>query len=211
MRNLVIITSVINISKNPLDYTSVRSVYTKEERYAQTLETIKSCEKIEDKEILFIETSGLELDKESNIKSKVDFYVNMHNNEEVKKIVNGKSKGSAESTQIWEGIKVVDINDYDNIFKISGRYNFSENFNYHQYNNNKNVFKEGPNQTAIGTAMYKVNKKDFKLYKDTLDFCRKNNGMLEQNFVKFFKNNYITYPKIGVEGLVSVDGNFISW
>ena len=69
MKNLVIITSVINISKNPLDYTSVRSVYTKEERYAQTLETIKSCEKIEDKEILFIETSGLELGKESNIKS----------------------------------------------------------------------------------------------------------------------------------------------
>ena len=46
MKNLVIITSVLNISNNPLSYTPTRSVYSYEERLEQTFKTIDSLSKI---------------------------------------------------------------------------------------------------------------------------------------------------------------------
>jgi hypothetical protein len=60
--NLIIITSVINISRNPLDYTKTRSVFSTQERYIQTILTIKSLNKMTNRKILFIE--GSEIDKE---------------------------------------------------------------------------------------------------------------------------------------------------
>lgn len=211
MKNLIIITSVINTSKNPLDYTKVRSVYSQQERYEQTIKTIESCSKIKDKEIIFIETSKISENQEEEIKKKVDYYYNFLENDEIKNVIDGASKGSAESTQIWEGLKNINIEDYDNIIKISGRYWFSDDFEYENYNNNENIFKEGPNKSALATVMYKINKKDYELYRTTLNHSKDNNEMLEKNFVKFFLNKYITLPKIGVEGNVSVDGNYINW
>jgi hypothetical protein len=211
MKNLVIITSVIEISKNPLNYTKTRSVYTPEERFEQTLKTIESCSKIKDKEIVLVETSNIGKDKEEEIKKNVDYYYNFYKDEEIKKLIDSSYKSIAEGTQLWELLKKIDLKKYDNIIKISGRYWFSDDFHFENYNNQENVFKEGPNQTALATVMFKVNKKDFGTLKETIDYSRKSNGMFEKNFVKFFKNRYITYPKIGVEGYVSVDGNFISW
>lgn len=211
MKNLIMITSVINISKDPLDYSNIRSVYTPEERYDQTLNTIKSCSKIKSKEILFIETSNLSKEKEDEIKKLVDYYYNFSDSEVIKKATNGRYKGIAESTQIYEGLKMVDMYKYENIIKISGRYLFSDDFKYSDYDNSENIFKEGPNKTALATVMYKINKKDFKLYNETIEFCKTNSGMLEKNYIKFFSNKYITLPKIGVSGNVSVDGNPIDW
>lgn len=211
MNNLIIITSVINISKDPLNYTKTRSVYTPKERYEQTIKTIESCKMIPNSEIVFIETSNIDSQKEEKIKSLVDNYFNFKDNEYIKKIIDGTVKGAAEATQISECIKLLNIDEYKNIFKISGRYWFSESFDFDKYNNLDSVFLEGPNKTALATVMYKVNNKHFSLYKETIEYCRKSSGMLEKDFVKFFKDKCITYPKIGVAGNVSVDGNYIDW
>lgn len=210
MKNLIIITSVINTSSDRLSYAK-RSIYSKKDRYNQTLNTIKSCKNIKDYEILFIETSKINNEEESNIINLVDYYFNFNSDDEIQKIIDGPIKGKAESTQIWNGIKKININKYDNIFKISGRYWLNENFIYSNYENNLNIFKEGPNNSALATVMYKISKPNFKKYIECLNFCRNDNGILEQNFIKFFKDNYITFEKIGIEGNVSVDGNKISW
>ncbi len=55
MKNLIVISSVINTTKNGLSYTNTRSVYSSDERYEQTIKSIESCKKINDSEILFIE------------------------------------------------------------------------------------------------------------------------------------------------------------
>lgn len=211
MKNIIIISSVISTSKDGLSYTPTRSVYNSDERYEQTIKTIESCYKVGDSEILLIETSNIDSEKEENIKSLVDYYINYSNNSEIQNIINGPLKGKAESTQLWNGIKEININDYDNIIKISGRYRFSEEFNYDNYTNENNIFVEGPNKSALGTVMYKIHKKSFEQYIKCLDYCRNSNGMLEKDFILFFKDNYITYPKIGVEGNVSVDGSLINW
>ena len=123
----------------------------------------------------------------------------------------GLSKGSAESTQIFEGLRDVNLDEYDNLFKLSGRYWLNDNFDYDNYANNLNIFKEGPNKSALATVFYKVNKKDYKLYSETIDFCKNSSDMLEKNFVKFFANKYGVLNKLGVSGNVSIDGNPIDW
>lgn len=211
MKNLIIISSVINTSKDGLSYTKTRSVYSSDERYEQTIKTIESCEKVDNCEILLIETSTIDSEKEEKLKSLVDYYVNYSNNPNIQKIIDGPIKGKAESTQLWNGIKEVDFNNYDNIIKISGRYWFSHEFNYDNFNNENNIFVEGPNKSALGTVMYKIHKSSFNQYLKCLGYCTNSNEMLEKDFILFFKDNYKTLPKIGVEGNVSVDGKLINW
>lgn len=209
--NLVIVTSVINISSNPLDYTKTRSVYSAQERYDQTLKTLQSLSAIPDKHVLFIETSELTAEQEVEIKKYANFYTNTVDVEDVRNIINGQYKASAESTQILEGLKILDLSKYENIFKISGRYWLDQNFNFENYNNENNIFLEGPNQTALATVMYKIHKNHLDLYNNTLNFCKTSQGMLETDFITFFRNKYLATNKLGVSGNVSVDGNPISW
>ena len=211
MKNLIIITSVINISDKPLNYTNTRSVYSIQERYEQSLKSIDSCKLIKDSEILFVETSDIPCDMEDRIKSLVDYYINFKDDEKIQNIINNPIKGKAEATQIWNGLKHVNINDYDNIIKISGRYWLNDSFLYSNYDNDENIFKEGPNKIALGTAMYKVNKKSYKKYIKCIEYCMNSNGQLEKDFVKYFKNDYVTYNKIGLSGHVSVNGKLINW
>lgn len=211
MKNLIIISSVINTTNKALSYTNTRSVYSMLERYNQTIKSIESCDKVENNEILFIETSNIDGYMEETIKTMVNYYINFSDNSKIQEIIDGPLKGKAEATQLWNGIREVNIDNYDNIFKLSGRYWFSEEFDYLNYKNENNVFVEGPNKNALGTVMYKIGKPYFDQYIKCLDFCKRSNGMLEKDFINFFRNNYVTYPKIGIEGHVSVDGKLINW
>lgn len=212
MKNLVIVTSVINISQNPLSYTNVRSIYSPNERFEQTIKTIESIrDKIPNSYILFIESSEINNDMENKIKEIVDHYTIVMNDDSLSKI-NGLYKGAGESTQIYYGIKEINLEDYDNIFKISGRYWLNDNFNYSNFENSKNIFQEREyNQytTSLATVFYKITNKD--LYISTLEYCINSSGMLELNFRQKFDNNFISISPIGIEGNVSVDGCYISW
>lgn len=211
MKTLVIVTSVIEITSNPFDYTAIRSVYTPEDRFTQTIHTINSLNKIQDKAILFIETSNISKEKEKKIKSLVDFYVNFNDNPQIKEVIDGSIKGKAEATQIFEGLKLVNLEDYDSIIKISGRYYLGESFDAELFSENISIFKESESKDALSTVLYRIKKENFDLYKETLNFCLGSSGMLESNFFKFFKNQYIVPQKLGVNGNVSVDGTYIQF
>jgi hypothetical protein len=211
MKSLVIITSVINVSNNPLSYTNNRSVYSAEERFVQTLKTINSLSCIKDKHILFIETSNLEADKENVIKNIVDSYLNLNNIKEIKEIIDGPIKGKAEAIQIIEGLKQININEFDCIIKISGRYWINDDFSYDLYSKEINIFREDQAAKCVSTVLYKVKKDDFETYLRTLDFCKESDEMLESDFFKFFQGKYFTPNKIGVSGNVSVNGKYIEF
>ena len=211
MGNLILITSVINTSSKPLAYTNVRSIYSPQERYEQTLKTIESCTKVPNSKILFIETSHLEEERENKIKSLVDYYFNFVEDPSILELTDGISaKTRGESAQIWAGLNRVNLEEYENIIKISGRYWFSDDFDFIHYDNGDNIFKQGPNR-QLATVMYKINKKSFGLLRETIAYCKENTTMLERNYGKFFFDNHKTLAKIGVEGYVSVDGNYVRW
>lgn len=202
--NLIIITSVINISKDPLSYTKTRSVYSPSERFDQTIKTISSLDKIKNADIIFIESSDLDYEMENIIKSKVTFYENIKLEQ-----VNSPYKASGESSQIYEALKKVDLSIYENFYKISGRYWLTEEFDSKHFDNKSNVFYDSKNNNeVVATVFYKIHKSYIDLYKKTLENCMVSKNMLEVEFKKHFQNKYEKIDNLGVVGHVSVDGAF---
>jgi hypothetical protein len=159
------------------------------------------------KKILFIEGSEIDKEHENIIKNSVDFFINIKNDHQLKPIIDGLSKGRAEAALTKEALKSINIEEYDNIFKISGRYYLNDSFEESMFDENVSIFKLSGG--SFVTTFYKINKKDYKLYLKTLDQAFSSGKMYEVIFFNSFKNIAKEIDNIGVEGEVSVDGNFI--
>lgn len=207
--DLVLISSVINISNNPLSYIGIRSVYNKYERFQQTLLTIKSLEKIENKKILFVEASDIP-EFENEIIGMVDYYKNIYKDDNIKSIIDGLHKSLGESTSILEGIGDMDLSPYNNIYKISGRYWLNDRFDYSLWNNNNTIlFEDERYDRNIVTVFYKVNNRQYtewllilKNISDDVDVRG-----IEAIFKEKMKN-YLRIKCIGVAGYWSINGNY---
>jgi mannosyltransferase OCH1-like enzyme/glycosyltransferase involved in cell wall biosynthesis len=198
-KNLVILTSVLNCSDNPLSYYNIRSIFDVNERYKQTLKSISTIkQKIPDCEILLCECSDLDefQDLEIELKEKVDYYYNFYKIVSVREKVISKYKGLGEANLLLESINIVEnelYKKYTNIFKLSGRYYLNNNFNYDIFNNDFNQFTYWDNSTtSYCTLVYKI-KYNFlielknSLYK-SLDDLNKGES-IEQCLFKYFNNN----------------------
>ena len=216
--NLVLITSVINTPKTPLSYSSIRSVYTRDVRFDQTKKTIKSIkEKIPNCKIMIVECTDFTEDEKQYFDIECDYILNLFNNIELCKNIFGLSKSLGEGTMTIEALKyIIDNNlEYDNLFKISGRYWLSENFNYNNFKNNNIVFKKiNGDINNIFTALYKIPyNKTVLLYNFLLNniINMKNKIGYEVLFGYFLHcQNYIDillYDPIGLAGNVTVCGS----
>ena len=84
MRNLVLITSVINTPNVPLSYSNVRSVFTREERFKQTKKTIESIkEKIPDCRLMIVECTDFTEEEKAYFEKECDFVLNLWDKKEV--------------------------------------------------------------------------------------------------------------------------------
>ncbi len=206
--NLVIITSVINISKTPLSYSETRSIYSVEERFLQTIKTIDSVrQRIPNCKIMLVESTDITDEYKKIIQEKVDYFEILLG--EVREAVNSPYKCIGESTQILESLKRIDLQEFTNIFKISGRYFLNDNFIYDKFNNDKNMFFETEDKLKLATVFYKISNKE--LYLETLNYCKENTGMLEVYFKNFFAKDFYRVEVLGIEGNVSHDGCYINW
>ena len=133
MNNLVLITSVICTPNTPLSYIDTRSVFTHDERFIQTKKTIETVkEKIPNSKIFIVECSELNEEQTDYFTKNSDYFLNLFNDAEKCANVYGTSKALGEGTMTIEAIHYIIQNDiqFDNLFKISGRYWLSDNFNY---------------------------------------------------------------------------------
>lgn len=132
MRSLFILTSAIN---------SKFGVYTPEQRLQQTLDSIASIRKYAPgAKVAIVEMCGTPPTPEqiTTVKSQVDYYFDYSNDDSVQAIYN--------STDNWDVVKnttevmifgnllgrLIEANvvgDFDRIYKMSGRYLLTENFN----------------------------------------------------------------------------------
>jgi hypothetical protein len=170
--NVVLITSKIIVSNNKYNYTNNRSIYSINERYTQTLDTISSIRKyIPYSYIVLFDNSDFtnsnNLNISTDLKNKTDTFINITNNKLDFFTNKCEHKAFGETCQIIHTYKY--INDlkkqYEviNFFKISGRYLINDNFNYVNYYNdnniNDNIFKNAniPNKpTYYYTSFYKI-------------------------------------------------------
>ena len=226
-KNIVLITSVINCVNFPLCYNNIRTVFTTEERYVHTLRSIKSVQKyIPNVEILFCECSDLSNENnyiEENIKNKVDYYCNFYNNEKIKNSVNGLYKGYGEANILLGGLAIIEElikngKNYNNLFKLSGRYYMNDTFQYDKFNNNENNFTLwSESNVAYSTIFYKINMESTKLNNMSSIYIFKNillnmfnevknEASIECLFYKYFKKNIKIIEKLNIIGYLSTEG-----
>jgi len=220
MNNLVLITSVICIENKPLSYTNIRSVYSHEERFEQTKKTIQTIrEKIPNSKILLVECSNLTEDISNYLVEKSDFFLNLYNDKTIRNNTSGLSKALGEGTMTICAINYIKQNniEYDNLFKITGRYWLSENFIYNNFNNHdiviNYIYGDRDNTSTSLYKLHKINVEDF------MNFLNRNIHLMiqcigyEVLFAIFLKepkpNNIIHLNKIGVNGYISVSHDFI--
>lgn len=123
-----------------------------EERYQQTLNTIKSIrDKVKDSIILLVDSSPLPVEPQIliDIKSKVDHFINISNHTVAIDLGNAGLKSPAECYVMAVAIDIIrnlTIPDVKRVFKITGRAELTEQFNIEDYDNpdmvGKYVFKQ---------------------------------------------------------------------
>lgn len=218
--NIIIITSVINTPSFKLSYSNIRSIFSINDRFNQTIQTIQSIKnKIPNSYIILIECSQLNENMTILLKENTDIFINLYNIEHLRNNIYSTSKSLGESTQTIYALQYIldniDLNNILHIFKISGRYWLSNNFDYNIFDNNKWIIKPiQNNKSNILTAIYKLPKNYIKEY---IDFMIKSNNLykkcvgLEIVFAKFINtipDEYKLFVScIGLEGFVSIDGS----
>lgn len=160
MQSLVLITSVIDTPHTPLSYCPNRSVYSKAERYEQTKKTISTIRNmIPECKIFLVECSNLSDEEKGYFENTCDYVLNLWNNKELHNNIFGLSKALGEGTMTIKALDYIMQNDieYDNLFKITGRYWLTDNFKYERFDNNKMMFKKiNADPNNIYTLFYKI-------------------------------------------------------
>jgi hypothetical protein len=220
MNNLVLITSVIKTHNKPLSYINTRSIYTHQERFEQTKKTIQSIrEKIPNVKIFIVECSNLDNEQNEYLKNNCDYFLNLINQPDKVENIYSISKALGEGTMTIEAINYIKENniEFDSLFKITGRYWLSNNFNYKNFENNNIIvhyIQNNINNTC--TSLYKINKINVL---DFQNFLIQNKNLMHNcigyevlfaMFLKLSKSNKIIHlNKIGVNGYISVSNDFI--
>lgn len=212
--NLFIITSVIDTPNIPLSYTPIRSIFTRDERFEQTKDTIRSIkEKMKDTKIMIVECSDYETNKNelSYLKKNSDYYINLYHNKNLHPYIFGSSKSIGVSIMTIELINFIKYKNLNflNYFFISGRYYLNDNFNINLYNSNKIISFGDITLNITSTRLFKITKDYLLLYRKHLFNNLDSNLSYEdiyKNFCELYKKDVIFLHENCVSGLIAVDG-----
>ena len=218
MKNITLITSVIDTPNIPLSYANTRSVFTKEVRFEHLKRTIQTVrEKIPDNRIILIECSLLSENEVQYLTNAVEYFVNIHDTQN-QALINRMftaSKAMGEGTMTIHALQYLLSHniEYENFFKITGRYWLNDNFSYELYDNHVSCIC--PIENKVCTFFYKLSKDASLLWLDYL-INSENEFMncigYESIFAEFTKKmniNSVIMNKLGVNGYVSVCGGYI--
>lgn len=126
MKDCVIVTSIVEITNAPVDWATVRSIYTHQQRFEQTLETIESIRThLPNTDIILAECSP-DSEYMRELEKRVDVFINTYPNDMIR---NGYRKSVCEAQLMLYVFDRVDLTAYKNIFKMTGRYKLTEKFN----------------------------------------------------------------------------------
>jgi len=217
-KDIFLITSVINTGSAAWSYTSVRSVFTTQDRFEQTLKTIESIRALQDgSRIILSECSDLDPSMTNTLKSKVDFYINCYENREIQAAcIQSNKKGYGELLQTRHALEYLQSHNipFSRLFKISGRYWLTKAFDKSRFSMTEYTFNSIlPNSTCYPTVLYSVPNCIIEHYKTVLEQC---DSVYKEHIVGYETLlPPLCIPKrpidgIGVAGLVAVDGTFYS-
>ncbi|CAJ1346844.1 unnamed protein product [Effrenium voratum] len=143
--NAVLVASKILTSSKPLWYHPQRSRFSAQERFNQTIETLKSIRlAIPDCFIVLIDNSPIDREQAMRLESLANAFVNDVNNQDLRYWTDeSEAKQIGEAMLLQQGLDALEEHEvmYEQLFKLSGRYMLNHKFNLQTYNNTHNVFK----------------------------------------------------------------------
>lgn len=215
MINLFLITSVINITNNPLSYCETRSIYNHETRFQQTLNTISSIKSHDPNAIIaLIEGSILNEQQKLILMKEINYLIDLSVYPCVKHDVDSQYKALGECSLLINGIRWLQEMcpnlKYDNIFKISGRYFLNNEFNLQEFNNTYNVLSVHGDRYA--TTLYKIHYSNIETFIKCLHnviYNHLHKGMELGLFIEYPPQHQhnLVINKVGVSGLIAVWDN----
>ena len=228
MENLIILTSVLITSPEPLPW-SVRSVFNPQKRLEQTAYSILSIKKYAPTYFLvFVEGSKIPIEWENFIKSKVDYYLNIADTD-YSKYINGQSKGLGEISLLLSYLKSSHFqsnkNNVKSIYKMTGRYIFNQNHIFNSQVNNI-VFKifiitqKREQDSQISTIYYSMPIAEIDNFINILEESYKDDKFvlgvypiecyLYDKWIKDRKNVYSPFI-LGIQGFSATFGDLIKY
>ena len=221
MKNITIITSIIDTPNLPLSTSESRSAFDKTTRFEQTIKTISSIKQhIPNNKIILIECSNLSDTEKEYFLNNVDYILNIYDaeNKELKNRIFSESKSMGEGTMTIFGLNYIINNniEFDFLYKISGRYWLKDNFNFYAFNNNKTSVVERIDKCAwLHTVIYKLSK---ELSYKWLEYLNNSENefikcvSFEEIFSDFININRddikIINEHVNCAGYVAVGGNY---
>jgi len=219
-KNIVLITSKIHVSNNKFSYIDNRSIYSSEERFNQTFQTIVSIKKfIPNPYIILFDNSIFTNEHYDFLNNNVDKFINIiddtllnfyTNNYEYKAF----SEISQQISFYDTFFKYVNINSFNHFFKISGRYLINNSFDYNQFDNEDIIFKKNNNikdKDYYYTCFYKLNSNSITEYFNNLKELIKNKELYENSYSdlevilpKLFENKMKSVNKLGITQRIAI-------
>jgi hypothetical protein len=163
-KNITLIPSIIDTPNKPLSYHHTRSVYTKQQRFEQTKQTIESVRsRIPNNKIMMIECSPLTEEENQFFLENIDIFINLYDLPDKSYIekIHSHSKSMGEGTMTIYAFEYLLANkiQYDMLYKLSGRYRLTDKFSYNTYNNNNNTMVQYYcEKECASTILYKLPK-----------------------------------------------------
>jgi hypothetical protein len=192
--NIVLVSSMINT----LD--KKRNVFSPEERFLQTLNTLKTIrDKIPNSIIILLEGSNIDTLYIYELSKHVDKLILFSYDPNIDVYVNHFNKSFGEVYKLWSTFNKLEQYDFNKIFKISGRYYLNEYFDIRYF---KDDFLSGKViNDVFYTVLYSVPKKIFLEFKNILELFLINNISqldIEHHLYSYFKNiNHINFLGVG--------------
>ena len=195
MKDCIIITSVVQTTNKPLNYSQTRSLYSYQQRFEQTLETIESVRKyMPDVHILLVECSPPS-EWMDQLKEKVDQFINLEFHDLVN---NSLEKGLGEKSLLLTALSNLK-EEYANIYKITGRYVLQNKIEWEPSElptfcrTSKYGMKNGGH-----TFFYRIPNSKLSLFKEVLNEYD-GTVCIENFFTRKFENKITFIQTIGIE------------
>lgn len=210
MKVCFIITSVISPSERPLSYSAIRSTFSSEERFQQTINTVLSIrEYIPNSKIILIE-GGYSIPKLNRLKEIVDKYIFLGRSKLIRIAVDSRYKGLGEATILLVS-RIFWRNNFDLYFKISGRYTINASFDISKWNSKDKimgkVLYDGVELSTrlVGIPKKRLNGFFFVLIISIYKLLK--NGNLEGLLTKYIGVKNIEHINtLGVSGYIAPNG-----
>ena len=218
--DLVLIASIINPSKDPFSYTTIRSVFTAAERFEQTLKSIASVRRaLPDAKILFVETSDLTAEQTSTLQSRTDYFLNANEDPMCREFfAHSPKKGLGEAIQTFVALTYIQENkiQFRRMFKLSGRYALTQDFDPSKFSHTEYTFlkRASSNPLSISTVVYSfpyaLLNKHIENIHQVVSFYMTGPAKGWEEVLPPLCEPRIELDRIGVEGYVAVNGDYFT-